>query len=53
MQSEFSDDDIEVRGMDEADLDQVVAIEKLSFAAPWSRKLFRETIWPSPSPSTS
>ena len=44
MQSEFSDDDIEIRGMDEADLDQVMAIEKKSFAAPWSRNLFKETL---------
>ncbi len=44
MQSEFSDDDVEIRGMSEADLDQIIAIEKKSFAAPWSRTLFRDTL---------
>ena len=44
MQNEFSDDDIEIRGMAETDLDQVMAIEKKSFAAPWSRNLFKETL---------
>ena len=44
MQSEFSDDNIEIRGMVEADLDEVMAIEKKSFAAPWSRNLFKETL---------
>ncbi len=44
MQNEFSDDDIEIRGMAEADLDEVMAIEKKSFAAPWSRNLFKETL---------
>jgi len=44
VQNEFSDDDIEIRGMAEADLDQVMAIEKKSFAAPWSRNLFKETL---------
>ena len=54
MQSEFSDDDVEIRGMSEADLDQIIAIEKKSFAAPWSRTLFRDTLaFPSPSISSS
>ena len=44
MPNEFSDDDIEIRGMAEADLDQVLAIEANSFAAPWSRNLFKETL---------
>ena len=44
MQNEFSDDDVEIRGMADEDLDQVMAIEKKSFAAPWSRNLFKETL---------
>jgi ribosomal-protein-alanine N-acetyltransferase len=37
-------DDVEIQEMQEADLDQIVAIEKQSFVAPWSKRLFRETI---------
>jgi [ribosomal protein S18]-alanine N-acetyltransferase len=36
--------DIEIREMTEADIDQIMAIEKRSFAAPWSKRLFKETI---------
>ena len=44
MRNEFSDDAVEIEGMRETDLDQVMAIEKKSFAAPWSRNLFKETL---------
>jgi ribosomal-protein-alanine N-acetyltransferase len=37
-------DEVEIGEMKEADLDRVVAIEKRSFIAPWSKRLFRETI---------
>ncbi len=30
--------------MREADLDEVIGIEKRSFVAPWSKRLFRETL---------
>ncbi|OPY69860.1 MAG: ribosomal-protein-alanine N-acetyltransferase [Syntrophorhabdaceae bacterium PtaU1.Bin034] len=43
MQKERSDD-VEIREMKEEDLDQIIAIEKKSFAAPWSEKLFRDTL---------
>lgn len=43
MQRDFSHD-IEIEEMREADLDEVMEIEKRSFAAPWSKKLFRETL---------
>jgi ribosomal-protein-alanine N-acetyltransferase len=39
-----SDSDIEIGEMTEADLDRVMEIEKRSFAAPWSKRLFRETL---------
>lgn len=39
-----SSDELEIREMRETDLDEIMAIEKKSFAAPWSKKLFRETI---------
>ncbi len=39
-----SSDDMEIMEMTEADLDEVMAIEKRSFAAPWSGRLFRETL---------
>ncbi len=37
-------DDAEIGEMKEADLDRVMAIEKRSFIAPWTKRLFRETI---------
>jgi [ribosomal protein S18]-alanine N-acetyltransferase len=37
-------DDVEIQKMKETDLDQVAAIERKSFVAPWSKRLFRETI---------
>jgi len=37
-------DELEIDEMKEADLDQIIDIEKRSFAAPWSKRLFRETI---------
>ena len=43
MQREPSDE-LEIDEMKEADLDQIIDIEKRSFAAPWSKRLFRETI---------
>lgn len=39
-----SSDDTEIMEMKEADLDEVMAIERSSFAAPWSKRLFRETL---------
>lgn len=36
--------DVEFQEMRETDLDQVIAIEKKSFVAPWSKRLFRETL---------
>jgi len=44
VRNESSDDAFEIQGMTAADLDQVMAIEKKSFAAPWSRNLFKETL---------
>ena len=44
MRNESSDDAVEIQGMTENDLGQVMAIEKKSFAAPWSRNLFKETL---------
>lgn len=38
------DIDIVIEPMAEEDLDQVLEIEKQSFAAPWSRRLFEETL---------
>ena len=43
MRRDFSRD-LVIEEMKEADLDEIMAIEKRSFAAPWSRTLFRETI---------
>jgi len=43
VQRELSDE-VEIQEMMEADLDEIIAIEKRSFAAPWSKRLFRETI---------
>jgi len=43
MRRDFSHD-IEIEEMGQADLDEVMKIEKRSFAAPWSRKLFIETL---------
>jgi [ribosomal protein S18]-alanine N-acetyltransferase len=37
-------DDISISEMSKEDLDEVMVIEKVSFAAPWSRRLFEETI---------
>jgi [ribosomal protein S18]-alanine N-acetyltransferase len=34
----------EIGEMREADLDEVLGIEKRSFVAPWSKRLFRETL---------
>jgi len=36
--------DVTIEAMGEADLEEVLAIEKKSFADPWSRRLFRETL---------
>ena len=33
-----------IRAMSESDLDEIIAIEKKSFADPWSQRLFRETL---------
>jgi [ribosomal protein S18]-alanine N-acetyltransferase len=35
---------IEIRSMEEEDLDQILSIEQKSFVEPWSRKLFLETL---------
>ena len=43
MRRDFSSD-IEIEEMKEADLDEVMEIEKRSFTAPWSKKLFIETL---------
>jgi [ribosomal protein S18]-alanine N-acetyltransferase len=37
-------DDIDIQEMKESDLDEIIAVEKKSFVAPWSKRLFRETI---------
>lgn len=34
----------EIRAMEEDDLDRILSIEEKSFAAPWSRRLFVETL---------
>ena len=39
-----SSGEVEIGQMREADLDEVVEIEKRSFVAPWSKRLFRETL---------
>ena len=39
-----SSGEVEIEEMREADLDEVLAIEKRSFVAPWSKKLFQETL---------
>ncbi len=36
--------DFAIREMKESDLEEILAIEKRSFADPWSKKLFRETL---------
>jgi [ribosomal protein S18]-alanine N-acetyltransferase len=36
--------DVEIRPMTEDDLDEIISIERHSFAAPWSRNTFRETL---------
>jgi ribosomal-protein-alanine N-acetyltransferase len=41
--SSFSDE-IEISGMKEADLDEIMEIEQKSFIAPWSKNVFRETL---------
>ncbi len=33
-----------IREMKESDLEEILAIEKVSFADPWSRRLFKETL---------
>jgi ribosomal-protein-alanine N-acetyltransferase len=38
------DASVEIREMKESDLDRIIAIEKKSFVAPWSKRLFRETL---------
>jgi [ribosomal protein S18]-alanine N-acetyltransferase len=35
---------LEIRAMEEEDLDEILSIEKRSFVAPWSRKLFFEAL---------
>ena len=37
-------DDVDILDMGEEDLDDILVIEKQSFAAPWSRRLFGETM---------
>ena len=39
-----SSGEVEIEEMREADLDEVLGIEKRSFVAPWSKGLFRETL---------
>jgi len=39
-----SSDDVAIEEMKEVDLDQIVAIERRSFVAPWTKRLFRETM---------
>ena len=36
--------DVTIEAMKESDLEEVLAIEKKSFADPWSRRLFKETL---------
>jgi [ribosomal protein S18]-alanine N-acetyltransferase len=40
----LDDGDTEIREMTESDIDRIVTIEKQSFAAPWSKRIFRETM---------
>ncbi len=35
---------VTIREMKESDLEEVLAIERVSFADPWSRRLFKETL---------
>ena len=35
---------VTIREMKESDLEEILAIEKVSFADPWSRRLFKETL---------
>ena len=39
-----SSDEIVIERMEEDDLDEVLEIEKRSFAAPWSKNIFKETL---------
>ena len=39
-----SSDEVEIEEMREADLDEVLGIEQRSFPAPWSKRLFRDTL---------
>jgi [ribosomal protein S18]-alanine N-acetyltransferase len=39
-----SSDEIEIAEMEDEDLPGVLAIERISFVAPWSRRLFEETL---------
>lgn len=39
-----SSDDLSISEMKETDLNEIMAIEKKSFVAPWSKRLFRETL---------
>lgn len=43
MQNALSSE-LTIRAMSESDLDEIIAIEKKSFADPWSQRLFRETL---------
>lgn len=36
--------DLTIRAMSESDLEQILAIERRSFADPWSHRLFKETL---------
>jgi [ribosomal protein S18]-alanine N-acetyltransferase len=36
--------DLTIRAMGESDFDEILAIEKKSFADPWSQRLFKETL---------
>jgi [ribosomal protein S18]-alanine N-acetyltransferase len=40
----LDDGETEIREMTESDIDRIVTIEKRSFAAPWSKRIFRETM---------
>ena len=44
MQKALSVDSLTIEAMKESDLEEVLAIEKKSFADPWSRRLFEETL---------
>ena len=39
-----SSQSVTIREMKEPDLEEILAIEKVSFADPWSRRLFKETL---------